>query len=181
MAGPQRLFLDKLSTPIGAMRVVADEKGNLRLAFFADGEDDIRRHLSKEYGASGYILETASNPHGTTHALERYFDGELEAIEGVAVKATGTPFQQEVWRALRTIRCGCTTSYGRLAQQIGHAAAVRAVGAANSANPIAVVVPCHRVIGANGSLTGYGGGMERKRWLLNHERGGSLFCFSDLL
>jgi len=87
------------------------------------------------------------------------------------VETGGTPFQQEVWRSLRAIPCGTTTSYGKLAAQIGRPAAVRAVGLANGANPVAVVIPCHRVIGSNGSLTGYGGGLERKRWLLDHEKG----------
>jgi methylated-DNA-[protein]-cysteine S-methyltransferase len=86
------------------------------------------------------------------------------------VQTAGTLFQREVWRALREIPCGSTVSYGKLAQQIGRPAAIRAVGLANGSNPIGVVVPCHRVIGADGSLTGYGGGIERKRWLLAHER-----------
>jgi methylated-DNA-[protein]-cysteine S-methyltransferase len=86
------------------------------------------------------------------------------------VTTGGTAFQREVWRALRKIRCGATVSYAKLADQIGRPTAVRAVGLANGSNPIGIVVPCHRVIGANGSLTGYGGGMERKRWLLEHER-----------
>ena len=86
------------------------------------------------------------------------------------MKTAGTDFQREVWRALRGIPCGTTLSYGELARRIGRPNAVRAVGLANGANPIGVVVPCHRVIGSNGSLTGYGGGIERKRWLLDHER-----------
>ena len=81
----------------------------------------------------------------------------------------GTDFQRHVWRALRAIRCGTTVTYGALAQRIGRPAAVRAVGHANGANPISIVVPCHRVIGADRSLTGYGGGIARKRWLLIHE------------
>jgi methylated-DNA-[protein]-cysteine S-methyltransferase len=85
------------------------------------------------------------------------------------VQTSGTPFQREVWRALRNIPCGTTVSYAKLAEQIGRPAAVRAVGLANGSNPVGVVVPCHRVIGANGSLTGYGGGIERKSWLLEHE------------
>jgi len=86
------------------------------------------------------------------------------------VQTAGTPFQRAVWRALREIPRGATESYSKLAQRIGRPTAVRAVGLANGSNPIGIVVPCHRVIGANGSLTGYGGGMERKRWLLEHER-----------
>jgi methylated-DNA-[protein]-cysteine S-methyltransferase len=104
-----------------------------------------------------------------TDAINSYFAGELTAIDTLPVQTAGTPFQREVWYALRRIPCGTTVSYGKLAEQIGRPSAVRAVGLANGSNPIGVVVPCHRVIGANGSLTGYGGGMERKRWLLQHE------------
>jgi methylated-DNA-[protein]-cysteine S-methyltransferase len=175
MIEPVRLFLDKLSTPIGQMMLVADEAGRLRVAFFTDDEARVRRQLDKLYGAEGTTLQHARNPHGLTDALTRYFAGDLGAIDDIAVESNGTPFQREVWRALRTIPCGETTSYGKIARQIGRPDAVRAVGHANGTNPIAVVVPCHRVIGADGSLTGYGGGIERKRWLLNHEKTPTLF------
>jgi methylated-DNA-[protein]-cysteine S-methyltransferase len=101
--------------------------------------------------------------------IRRYFAGELAAIDSLPVKTAGTAFQREVWRGLREIDCGTTISYATLAERIGRPAAVRAVGLANGANPVGIIVPCHRVIGANGSLTGYGGGIERKRWLLKHE------------
>lgn len=177
MADRLSLFLDALATPIGDLRLVADGNGTLRLAFFSDNDEEIRRHLRQQYGAEGFVLERKQDPHGATNALARYFDGEVSAIDALRVEAVGTPFQREVWRALRAIPCGTTTSYGKLAQQIGRPAAVRAVGAANGANPIAVVVPCHRVIGSNGSLTGYAGGVDRKRWLLEHERGNGLMLF----
>jgi methylated-DNA-[protein]-cysteine S-methyltransferase len=102
--------------------------------------------------------------------MKNYFAGELGAIDDLPVKTAGTPFQRAVWSALREIPLGATESYGKLAERIGRPTAVRAVGLANGSNPIGIVVPCHRVIGANGSLTGYGGGMERKRWLLEHEK-----------
>jgi methylated-DNA-[protein]-cysteine S-methyltransferase len=102
--------------------------------------------------------------------LQAFFSGDISAIAGIPVETGGTTFQRDVWAALRQIPAGETWSYGQLARHIGRPAAVRAVGAANGANPIGVVVPCHRVIGANGSLTGYGGGIDRKEWLLNHER-----------
>jgi methylated-DNA-[protein]-cysteine S-methyltransferase len=101
--------------------------------------------------------------------VHAYFAGDLSAIERLAVVTGGTDFQREVWAALRRIPAGRTLSYGALATQLGRPKAVRAVGLANGANPIGIVVPCHRVIGADGSLTGYGGGLERKRWLLAHE------------
>lgn len=105
--------------------------------------------------------------------LQAYFAGQLRDFE-LPLAAEGTQFQQRVWRALCDIPYGETLSYGDLARRIGQPTAARAVGLANGQNPIAIVVPCHRVIGANGSLTGYGGGLERKRWLLAHERKGSL-------
>lgn len=105
--------------------------------------------------------------------LRAYFAGELRDFE-LPLAAQGTPFQQGVWRELRAIPYGETISYGELARRVGQPAAARAVGLANGRNPIAIVVPCHRVIGANGSLTGYGGGLARKRWLLAHESRGRL-------
>ena len=101
--------------------------------------------------------------------LRRYFDGELDALDDIAVDPAGTPFQLRVWTALRDVRAGTTTSYSALARHIGTPNAVRAVGAANGANPIPIIIPCHRVIGADGRLVGYGGGLDRKRWLLAHE------------
>jgi O-6-methylguanine DNA methyltransferase len=102
-------------------------------------------------------------------SLEAYFDGDLGAIDTLPVETGGTELQRSVWAALRAIPAGETRSYGALAAQIARPTAARAVGHANGANPVGVVVPCHRVIGADGSLTGYAGGIERKRWLLAHE------------
>ena len=153
------------------MLIVADRDGNLRATGWSEYETGIHGYLSVHHGEHGFSLEPARNPGGITHAIGRYFAGELSAIDRLPVQASGTPFQCEVWRALRTIPCGTTTSYAKLAAQIGRPAAVRAVGLANGANPIGVVVPCHRVIGADGSLTGYGSGIERKSWLLKHESG----------
>jgi len=169
------LFLDRLATPIGQMILVADSSGNLRVAFFADDEEPIRHQLSQQYGPNGFLLESARNPHGLTDAVASYFAGNLRIIDDLPVETGGTAFQREVWRALREIPCGTTTSYGKLAQRIGRPAAVRALGLANGSNPVAVIVPCHRVIGSNGALTGYGGGIQRKRWLLNLERTPTLF------
>jgi methylated-DNA-[protein]-cysteine S-methyltransferase len=101
--------------------------------------------------------------------LEAYFGGDLAALDAIAVDAGGTPFQQAVWAALRRIPVGTTCSYAELARSIGAPAAVRAVGAANGANPIAIVIPCHRVVASSGALHGYGGGLARKEWLLAHE------------
>ncbi|MDE3180025.1 MAG: methylated-DNA--[protein]-cysteine S-methyltransferase [Acidobacteriota bacterium] len=164
------LLTDRIGTPIGEMVIVADTRGNLRAAFWTDYEADLRHVLQLHYGKKGYAIETSSNPNGLSNAISRYFAGELEAINDMPVETGGTPFQREVWRALREIPCGSTMSYAELANRIGRPKAVRAVGMANGSNPVGVVVPCHRVIGSDGSLTGYGGGIERKKWLLEHER-----------
>jgi methylated-DNA-[protein]-cysteine S-methyltransferase len=167
------LLIDRFETPIGEMLIVVDHQGNLRAAGWANYETGMRRLLRRHYGEE-FTLEPARNPHGFTQALKSYFAGELTAIDELPVETAGTAFQREVWRALRKIPCGSTVSYAHLAGEIGRPAAVRAVGLANGSNPIGVVVPCHRVIGADGSLTGYGGGIERKRWLLEHEAGASI-------
>jgi methylated-DNA-[protein]-cysteine S-methyltransferase len=163
------MLLDRVETPIGKMLVVADHEGNLRALYFDDYEAGLQRSLSRQYGKNGFRLTEARNPHELSAAIAQYFAGDVKVIDKLPVKTGGTKFQREVWRALREIPCGKTISYGELAKRIGRPAAVRAVGLANGSNPIGVVVPCHRVIGADGSLTGYGGGMERKRWLLKHE------------
>jgi methylated-DNA-[protein]-cysteine S-methyltransferase len=163
------MLLDRVDTPIGMMLVVADHEGNLRALYFDDYEAGLQRSLGRHYGKDGFRLTEARNPHGLSATIAKYFAGDLGIIDKLPVKTGGTQFQREVWRALREIPCGKTISYGELAKWIGRPAAVRAVGLANGSNPIGVVVPCHRVIGADGSLTGYGGGIERKRWLLMHE------------
>lgn len=175
MSDVQRFSTDRVSTPIGQLIIATDTEGRLRIVLFADDEEIVRHYLRLQCGDCGFELHPSENPHGLSKAISRYFAGELDAIEGIPVETGGTPFQREVWLALREIPCGTTTSYGALAKRIGHPAAVRAVGTANGANPVAVVLPCHRVIGANGSLTGYGGGIERKRWLLDHEKTPRLF------
>jgi methylated-DNA-[protein]-cysteine S-methyltransferase len=164
-----RLLKDQFETPIGEMVIVADSDGNLRAVDWTDHTDRLLNLLRRHYGKNGFTLEPAHNPGGLTEMLKSYFAGELAAIDALPTQTVGTPFQREVWRALREIPCGTTVSYGELARQIGRPNAVRAVGLANGSNPIGVVVPCHRVIGSTGSLTGYGGGIERKRWLLDHE------------
>jgi methylated-DNA-[protein]-cysteine S-methyltransferase len=164
-----QFLIDRVDTPIGEMMIVADRAGKLRAIDRTDHEARMRRLLRLQYGENQFNLESAHNPSGLTQAITRYFAGDLTAIDALPVKTAGTPFQQDVWRALRTIPCGSTISYAELAERIGRPTAVRAVGLANGSNPVGVVVPCHRVIGSNGSLTGYGGGVKRKSWLLMHE------------
>lgn len=161
--------MDRIGTPIGEMVIVTDCEGNLRATFWTDREMHLPEALRRQYGGNGFTLEAAINPHGLTSAMARYFAGDVTAIDSLPVQTGGTAFQREVWGALREIACGTTLSYAKLAERIGRPKAVRAVGLANGSNPAGVVVPCHRVIGSDGSLTGYGGGIERKRWLLEHE------------
>ena len=162
-----------MPTPIGELMVVADDEGRLRAVHFSDHKDDLTGMLERQYGKKGFALEPAQNPAGLTAAIDRYFRGELQAIDALPVEWVGTPFQRAVWTALRRIPVGTTVSYSELARRIGRPSAVRAVGLANGANPVAVVVPCHRVVGKDGTLVGYGGGMSRKRWLLAHESAAS--------
>jgi methylated-DNA-[protein]-cysteine S-methyltransferase len=167
MTQPTRLLFDHLETPVGRLTLVADEEGRLRAVGWFDGRVTLDGKLGGP--ARELPLVERSNPGGLTAALRAYFAGDLTAIDGLPVVLEGTQFQRRVWRALREIPCGQTWSYGKLARRVGNAGAARAVGLANNRNPIGIVVPCHRVIGADGSLTGYGGGIERKRWLLSHE------------
>jgi methylated-DNA-[protein]-cysteine S-methyltransferase len=164
----ERLTLDRIRTPLGQALLITDSEYRLRALDWEDHAPRMQHLLRLHYGSS-LSLASGRAPQGTRQALDAYFAGDLEQLDGIECRTGGTPFQRAVWVALRTIRPGCTMSYGALAAALGVPKAVRAVGLANGANPISVVVPCHRVIGANGSLTGYGGGLERKRWLLAHE------------
>jgi methylated-DNA-[protein]-cysteine S-methyltransferase len=151
------------------MRLVTGDDGVLRALDWDDHMDRLHRLLGRHYGIGLYRLTVGAAPPDLRSRLDAYFAGEIAAIDDIRVETGGTAFQRQVWAALRQIPAGQTASYGRQAQAIGKPAAVRAVGLANGANPVGLVVPCHRVIGADGSLTGYGGGIERKRWLLRHE------------
>lgn len=164
---PERLTVDRFDTPIGVALLAVDEAGFLR-AFDWDDYATRQIRLITRYNGDVPISEGAA-PAATREALTAYFDGDLRAIDTIAWRTCGTDFQLACWRALCGIPVGSTASYGEQAARIGKPRAVRAVGLANGANPIGLVVPCHRVIGANGTLTGYGGGLHRKRWLLRHE------------
>ncbi|MET0343862.1 MAG: methylated-DNA--[protein]-cysteine S-methyltransferase [Polyangiales bacterium] len=166
---PLTLVVERVPTPVGTMLVLTDTDDLLRAVDWDDYTERMHRLLRLHYGEHGVQLREGRAASPARRALEAYLDGELGALDRVRAETAGTPFQREVWRALRDIPPGTTLSYGALALRIGRPAAVRAVGLANGANPVGVVVPCHRVIGANASLTGYGGGLSRKRWLLAHE------------
>ena len=162
---PETLTLDRTPTPIGIALVVTDEAGVLRAFNWTDYEDAMSAWIAKRYPKA--VRREAAGP--LRPVFDAYFAGQVDAFETVAWYGAGTAFQQTCWNALCTIPAGATWSYAQLAERIGRPTAVRAVGLANGSNPVALVVPCHRVIGSNGSLTGYGGGLHRKRWLLEHE------------
>ena len=165
---PLQLTLGRLDSPIGQVLTATDADGVLRALDFHDYEARLRRLLIRHYGEVELVEGAAPEP--VRAALEAWFAGHLKAFDGLTVATGGTEFQRRVWAALRGIPAGETRSYGQLAAAIGQPTAVRAVGLANGANPVGIVTPCHRVIGAGGALTGYAGGVERKRWLLEHER-----------
>jgi methylated-DNA-[protein]-cysteine S-methyltransferase len=164
---PEALLQDGLKTPIGAGLLVFDRNGVLRALDWVEHEDRLHRLLRTQYRTVS--IASARAPAPMRSSLDAYFAGDVGAIDAIACDTAGTPFQRKVWSALRRIRPGRTLSYSALAARIGMPTAVRAVGHANGSNPISVVIPCHRLIGSDGSLTGYGGGLERKRWLLRHE------------
>lgn len=160
------LAFDRLETPVGGL-VMATSGAHLVYLEFDDGLARLERHAARRYG--GYRLLPVDDPLGVGGALKAYFAGKLTAIDTLSVDPGGTPFQSAVWLGLRMVPVGSTISYGAFAQRLGYPGAMRAVGRTNGSNPIAIVLPCHRVIGADNSLTGYGGGLERKLWLLRHE------------
>jgi len=164
---PESFGLDRLQTPIGIALLVTDADGALRALDWEEHEPRMRQLLRLQYGA--VALEDARSPAGIRAALTGYFKGDLDRLKAIKWRVAGTPFQRKVWTALPAIPPGTTLSYGALAARLGMPKAMRAVGHANGSNPLSVVVSCHRLIGANGSLVKYGGGLERKRWLLEHE------------
>jgi methylated-DNA-[protein]-cysteine S-methyltransferase len=166
--------VERIDTPIGEMVILVDRDGYLRALDWTDHEARMRRLLHLQYADRIALVEPAGRvARPVSRAIRRYFAGDLTAIDAIPVQTAGTTFQRRVWRELRTIPCGTTVSYTHLATRIGRPDAARAVGSANGANPVGVVVPCHRAIGADGSLGGYGGGIERKAWLLAHEGAGA--------
>ena len=164
---PETFLLDRLKTPIGPALLVTGADGTLRAFDWEDHAVRVMQLLRLQYGA--VVLRDARAPEAIRTALSGYFEGDLASLNSIEWRVAGTPFQRKVWTALPNIPPGTTMTYGALAVQLGMPKAVRALGRANGSNPLSVVVPCHRLIGANGSLIKYGGGLERKRWLLKHE------------
>lgn len=163
----QTLQLTAVESPIGTILLVADGADLVALDFVGY-EARMNRFLTQRYGT--FALEDVGDRHSYGERLRAYLSGDLAALDAIPVQTAGTAFQQQVWHGLRSIPPGEVRSYGTLAAQLGRPTAARAVGMANSRNPIALVLPCHRVVGANAALTGYAAGLERKAWLLEHER-----------
>ncbi len=163
----QSLGLDRLDTPIGRALLVTDQDGALCALDWEDYQPRMHELLRLQHGAVD--LKQKPAPRDMRSELSAYFDGELDALRAIKTRLGGTSFQRKVWTALAGIPPGTTMSYGALAAALGAPRAMRAVGHANGANPLSVVIPCHRLIGADGSLVKYGGGLQRKRWLLEHE------------
>jgi methylated-DNA-[protein]-cysteine S-methyltransferase len=161
-----KLFIDRLPSPIGNIIVVSDGQSLCALEF-ADYEERMLKLLKKRYQSLEWV-ET-NDPQQFSSKIKAYFAGDYQVVQDIPVSAGGTEFQQLVWQGLRSIPVGKTLSYGELATQLGKPTAARAVGMANSLNPVAIIVPCHRVIGTKAALIGYAGGLERKQWLLQHE------------
>jgi methylated-DNA-[protein]-cysteine S-methyltransferase len=159
--------LDRVQTPIGVALLVTDAAGQLCALDWEDYEPRMHALLRLQHGA--VVQGERPAPRELRAALSAYFNGELGALRRIRWRLGGTSFQRKVWTALADIAPGTTMSYGALAASLGAPKAMRAVGHANGANPLSVVIPCHRLIGANGALVKYGGGLHRKRWLLEHE------------
>ncbi len=164
------LFEERIASPVGKIVVLTDAARVLRALDFADHDARMRRLLDRHYGPGGWTVAPAIGESAAARAIHAYFDGDVVAIDSVATITGGTGFQRAVWAALRAVGAGSTVAYAEIAAAIGRPTAMRAVGLANGANPVAIVVPCHRIIGRSGALIGYGGGIERKRWLIDHER-----------
>jgi methylated-DNA-[protein]-cysteine S-methyltransferase len=162
----QDLQFDRIASPIGTILLVVDN-GQVCALDYEDYQQRMTALLRKHYG-SFHLLDT-SNPYGFSSKIQAYFAGDYTALDTIPVNTGGTDFQRTVWSTLRSIPAGTTMTYGTLAAKLGKPAASRAVGATNALNPVAIILPCHRVIGANSSLTGYAGGLARKQWLLQHE------------
>ncbi|MEX1109947.1 MAG: methylated-DNA--[protein]-cysteine S-methyltransferase [Dongiaceae bacterium] len=164
--GPIALNVLRVDSPIGPIECLFDADALVALDF----EDcAMRTRASLERRLGPVELTVSDDRLGIADRLRRYFGGALNAIDDIPVRAGGTSFQQQVWTRLRSIPAGTTTTYGAFAASLGRPQAPRAVGAANGANPISIVVPCHRLVGTGANLTGYGGGLDRKKWLLQHE------------
>ncbi len=161
-----KLFFDQIIAPFATIHLVTDGQSMISLDF-QGFEERLDKLIVKRY--KDYKLADRDNPQGFSDKIRAYLMGNIAAIDDIPVNTGGTDFQKSCWQLLRKIPAGETWTYGQMARMLGNPKAVRAVGMANSLNPVGIVVPCHRVIGANGKLTGYASGLSVKQWLLEHE------------
>lgn len=161
-----KLFIDNIDSAIGKILLVSDGESLCALDY-ADYENRMMMMLQRHY--LDFQLQDIIDPQGFSSQIRAYLAGDIDGINNIPVSTGGTAFQQQVWSALRAIPPGTVFTYGELAAKLRKPTAYRAVGMTNALNPVAIVIPCHRLVGANGALTGYAGGLERKRWLLQHE------------
>jgi methylated-DNA-[protein]-cysteine S-methyltransferase len=164
-----RIDTARYASPVGEL-ILASSLGKLVHLDFAGNDERLRTILSRRFRRIDW-RESGAMPALVIRWLDAYFSGEVQALPLADIEMIGTDFQKQVWRALIAIPCGECRSYSGLAAVLGHPKAVRAVARANALNPVSILVPCHRVIGLDGKLTGYAGGLDRKRWLLEHEAG----------
>lgn len=163
------MIVEALETPIGTLTLAHAEGALVHVAF--DGEwSRAEAALTARYGAPS----AAASHTETLKRLRAYFDGDPTAIESIPVAPAGTPFRRAVWDAMRAIPAGQTITYAELAARVGRPSATRAAGTACGANPIPIVIPCHRIVRTGGGIGGYGGGLPVKRWLLSHEAPASI-------
>jgi O-6-methylguanine DNA methyltransferase len=161
---------ETLASPLGKIVLLSDRSGHVRALDWFDCRERMHDLLDRHYGRGGWAVSAAAEPASSAlQALRAYFGGALDALDGLHWSTAGSPFQRQVWAALCSIPAGQTQGYGELAERIGQPGKARAIGLAVGANPISLILPCHRVVGSGGQLTGYAGGIERKRWLLEHE------------
>ncbi len=160
------LQIDQVESPMGTIALVSRD-GALCALDFTERDTLMRSRLAARFGA--VRLRETDDAGGHSGRLRAYLDGELDALDEICVETGGTDFQRQVWAALRRVDCGETRSYADLAKTIDRPRAARAVGSANACNPIALVIPCHRIVAADQGVGGYAGGLDRKRWLLHHE------------
>lgn len=165
------LHTAEIKTPLGKLQAIASDRGLSALEFVkSDRQRLLKKRLERWFPKA--VMRKAANPYLTVarNWLDAYFAGDFAALPAVDVDSRGTEFERRVWREMRRLKLGTTISYAALAARAGSPQGPRAAGNASRRNPIALIVPCHRVVGSSGHLTGYGGGIEHKRWLLAHEQ-----------
>lgn len=165
----QSLLYDEMESPIGCLSIVSTDQGVCTILFGSLESNQVTLNVwLKKHRLPCQLLKDEEAIRPVIAQLQEYFEGKRHSFD-VPLDLYGTPFQKRVWQALQTISYGETRSYKEIAQHIGAPKAVRAIGGANNQNPIPIIIPCHRVIGSNGAMVGYGGGLEKKEWLLSIE------------